>query len=149
MKGIGRILLIIFFVLAIVGLFWVAFSPGSFQETVFEEWMENPATSYMIFVALIAFVITLVAFLIYKVVDLFKHPSHMREALWVLGAIVVAAVLGFVFSGSEDIIYGNGEVYKGGSGSKLIGTGIIMAGILLLVGFAFLAWDTIKGVIKG
>lgn len=150
MKGIGKILLYAFFVLGLIGLIWVMFSPGAAgSEVDFAAWMDNPLTTYIIFVALIAFAITVVAFLIYKVVDLIKHPSHMREAMWVLGAILIAAVVGFIFSGSEDIIYGNGEVYKGGTSSKLIGTGIIMAGLLLLVGFVFLAWDTVKGIIKG
>lgn len=149
MKGIGKILLIIFSVLAIIGLVWVSFTPGAVADTVAEDWMTNIVTDYLLYVSIIALVITVVAFAIYKVVDLLKHPSHLREAMWVGGAVLIAAVIGFVFSGSEDIIYGNGEVYKGGTNSKLIGTGIIATLVLLVVAFAFLAWDTIKGIIKG
>lgn len=150
MKGIGKILLYIFFVLGVIGFIWAIVAPDSASSDLdFDTWMNSPLTNYMIFTPLIALIITVVAFAIYKVVDLLKHPSHMREAMWVLGAILIAAVIGFIFSGSDDIIYGNGEVYEGGTSSKLIGTGIIATLVLLVVSFAFLAWDTIKGIIKG
>lgn len=149
MKSIGRILLIIFAVLAIVGLVWVAITPNAAgSEIDFAEWMDNPLTSYMIIVSLITLIITFLVFLFYKIVDLFKHPSHMKEALWTVGAIVIAVILGFVFSDGDAIVYGNGDVYEAGMNSKLIGTGIISAGVLLVVSFAFLIWDTVKGIIK-
>ncbi|MGI9526702.1 MAG: hypothetical protein ACR2MS_06305 [Weeksellaceae bacterium] len=149
MKSIGRILLIIFAVLAIVGLVWVAITPNAAGSDIdFAEWMNSPLTTYMILASIITLTLTFLAFLFYKIVDLFKHPSHMKEALWTVGAIVIAVVLGFIFSSDEAIIYGNGDVYEGGMNSKLIGTGILSAGILLIVSFAFLIWDTIKGIIK-
>lgn len=149
MKSIGRILLIIFAVLAIIGLVWVAITPNSAgSELDFAEWMGKPLTSYMIFTSIITFVVTVAAFFFYKVVDLFKHPSHMKEALWTVGAIVIAVVIGFVFSSNEPIVYGTGQIYEGGMKPKLIGTGILASGVLLIVSFAFLIWDTIKGIIK-
>lgn len=149
MKSIGRILLIIYTILAIVGLVWVAFTPNSAgSEVDAKEWMGNPLTTYMIVASIVTFVITVLAFGFYKVVDLFKHPAHMKEALWTAGAIVIALVIGFIFSDSGDIANADGLSYAG-TESKLIGTGILSAGTLLLVSFAFLIWDTIKGIIKG
>lgn len=150
MKGIGKILLYVFAVLAFIGLVWVAFSPNSAGSDIdFAEWMNKPLTSYMIFVTIIAFVITLVLFAIYKVVDLMKHPSHFRETLYITAAIVIAAVIGLIFSDGDAVIYGNGSVYEGGMASKLIGTGIVATGVLLVVAFGFLIYDTVKGIIKG
>ena len=149
MKGIGKILLYVFSALAVIGFIWVLFTPNSAGSEVDKTaWMSNPLTSYIIFVALIAFVLTTLAFLFYKLIDLFKHPSHMREAIWVAGAIVVAVVIGLILGGSDEIANANGESFAG-MPSRLIGTGIISTGVLLLVGLAFLVWDTIKGVIKG
>lgn len=148
MKGIGKILLYVFAALALIGFFWVLFSPDAAGADVDKaSWMENPLTSYMIYVAIIAIVITTLFFAFYKVVDLIKHPSHVKEAVYVAGAILIAAVIGFIFSGSEEIVSANETI--SGMESKLIGTGIIMSGVLLLIGLVFLAWDTIKGLLKG
>ncbi|MXV37492.1 hypothetical protein GO491_02195 [Flavobacteriaceae bacterium Ap0902] len=148
MKSIGRILLIIFAVLAIVGLVWVALTPNAAgSEIDATEWMSNPLTTYMIIVPVITLIITVVAFVIFKAVDLFKHPSHMKEAMWTAGAIVIAVVLGFIFADNGDIANADNISYAGMQ-SKLMGTGIIAAGVLLIAGFAFLLYDTIKGIIK-
>lgn len=72
----------------------------------------------------------------------------MREALYVLGAIVVAVIIGFVLGGSDEIANAEGLTYAG-SKSRMIGMGLVSTGVLLLVGLVFLVWDTIKGVIKG
>lgn len=150
MKNIGRILLILFSVLAAVGFVWVLTSPNSASpELDFEEWMNKGVTSYMIYVSLVALLISVVAFAIYKVVDLLKHPSHLREALWVFGAIAIAVVIGLLGSSSDQVVYGNGEIYEGGFNSKMIGTGIISAIILFVVAVVFLLIDTVKGIIKG
>ncbi|MDO5656377.1 MAG: hypothetical protein Q4G27_09585 [Flavobacteriaceae bacterium] len=148
MKGIGKILLYIFAALAIIGFIWVLFTPGSASADLDKrEWVANPLTTYMIIVSLITFVLTLLAFAYFKVVDLFKHPSHMREAIWVLGAILVSVIIGFVLGGSDEIANNFGESYAG-TKSRLIGMGIISTGVLLFVGTIFLIWDTVKGFIK-
>lgn len=149
MKGIGKILLYVFAVLAVIGGIWVLFTPNSAGAEVDKaSWMNNPLTTYMIIVSLVTFLLTTIAFLFYKIVDLFKHPSHMREALYVAGAIIVAVVLGFALGGSDEIANTTGESFAGMK-SRMIGMGIISTGILLLVGMVFLIWDTVKGVIKG
>lgn len=149
MKGIGKILLWVFAALAIIGFLWVIFTPGAASAEVDKTaWMENPVTSFMILISVIAFVITLLVFLFYKVIDLIKHPSHLRETLYVLGAIALALVIGFVFAGGEEIANTTGATYEGMQ-SRMIGTGIVMSGVLLLVGLAFLVWDTVRGVLKG
>ena len=149
MKGIGKILLYVFAVLALISFVWVLFSPNSAgSEVDAAAWMDNPLTTFVIVISLVAVVLATVVFLVYKVIDWFKYPSHMKEALWVLGAILIAAVVGFVFSGSDQIINAEGLDYSGMK-SKMIGTGIIMTGVLLLLGLVFLLWDTVKGIIKG
>lgn len=147
MKGIGKILLYVLALLALVGLIWVSLTPGATSPEIDQaEWMGKPVTGYMIIVALIALVITTIIFIIYKVLDLVKHPSHMRETFYVIGAIIISAIIGFIFSGSEDVVTPLQTV--SGSQSKLIGTGIIMTGVLLFAGLIFLIWDTIKALIK-
>ena len=148
MKGIGKILLYVFAALALIGFVWVLFSPNAAGADIDKaSWMENPLTTYMIWVSIIAIVVTTLIFAFYKVIDLVKHPSHVKEAVYVAGAIVIAAVIGFIFSGSEEVFTPRETVT--GMQSKLIGTGIIMTGVLLVTGLVFLAWDTIKGLLKG
>jgi len=128
MKGIGKILLYAFAALAIIGFIWVIFTPnsaGADIDTAY--WMDNPLTSYMILVSLIAVAVTTLAFLFYKGVDLIKHPSHMKESIYVVGAILIAAIIGFIFSGSEEVFTPRETV--SGTGSKLIGTVLIMTGV--------------------
>lgn len=59
MKGIGKILLYVLALLALVGLIWVSLTPGATSPEIDQaEWMGKPVTGYMIIVALIALVIT-------------------------------------------------------------------------------------------
>ena len=147
MKGIGKILLYAFALLGFVGVIWVFLIPGAASANIDKaEWMDNPITTYMIVVTLIALAITTIIFIVYKVLDWIKHPSHMRESIYVLGAILVSAIIGFIFSGSEEIVTPLQTV--SGTGSKLIGTGIIMTGVLIAGGLIFLVWDTLKALIK-
>ncbi|MDO5510314.1 MAG: hypothetical protein Q4F57_06430 [Weeksellaceae bacterium] len=149
MKGIGNILLMVFFALAIIGLFWVVLTPGAASsETDVSAWMNNAVTTYMVIVPLILLGITVLVFAFYKILDLVKHPSHMREAIYVFGAIVVAGLIGLVAGSSDPVAYGSGEVFAGGFQSRMISAGLIAAGVLLIVGLAFLIWDTVRGFIK-
>ena len=147
MKSIGNILLYVFAALAVISGAYVIFSPGALSAE--NDWNpdKGPVT-VIIWVALIAFLLSVVLFLIYKVVDIIKHPSHTREFLFVVGAVVIALIIGFIFSGSEEIVYGNGEIFKGGTTSKMIGTGLIATVVLLLAAVVYMIFDTVKGLLK-
>lgn len=148
MKGIGNILLMVFFALAVIGLIWVVLTPGSMSSEInAAAWINHGITSYMVLVPVILLGITLAIFIFYKVLDLIKHPSHMREAIYVVGAIIVALLIGLV-AGNSDAVYSGREVVEAGFVSRMISAGLIAAGILLLVGMAFLIWDTVRGFIK-
>lgn len=147
MKSIGKILLYILALLATVSALFVIFTPGSLDPKVV--WDPNKgAVTMIILVTLIALVIALGIFLFYKVVDILKHPSHLSEAIRVFGAVIVALIIGFIFSGSENIIYGTGEVFEGGMTSKLIGTGIIATITLLVLSILYMIYDTVMGLFK-
>lgn len=147
MKSISKIILYVISLLAVVSALYVIFTPGSMDA-------ENPwspdkgPVNLIIWVTIISLVLAIIIFLIYKVVDIFKHPSHTKEAIYVSGAILIAVIIGFIFSGSGDIVYGNGDVYPGGTISKLIGTGLIATLLLFVVGVVFMVIDTVKGLFK-
>lgn len=147
MKSIGNILLYIFAFLAAASGVYVIATPGSLDPEVV--WDPNKgAVSMIIWITLIALFIAFLLFVVYKVVDVIKHPAHMGEAIRVFGAVLVALVIGFIFSGSEDIVFGTGEVFDGGMTSKLIGTGIIATLTLLIIAILYMVYDTVIGLFK-
>lgn len=112
MKSIGNILLYLFAFLATVSGVYVIATPGSMDPEMIWDPNKGPVT-VIIWITLIALFIAFVLFLVYKVVDIIKHPAHMGEAIRVFGAVLIALVIGFIFSGSEDIVFGTGEVFEG------------------------------------
>ncbi len=150
MKSIGRIFLIAAGIISVICFFWVLWTPHAFDAKGYEsEWMSSPAANILIWSALIFYSIAAALFIYYAIVDLIKHPDHRRGAIIVGSAIGIAFLLGFIFSSSDAIPYGVNEVYPAGINSKMIGAGIITAGILFVVCAGFLLWDTVKAVIKG
>lgn len=147
MKSLASVLLYIFAALAVLSGAYVILSPGSMSSEVVWSPDKTPVT-VIIWVALLAFILSVALFVIFKVVDVLKHPSHTKEFLYVAGAVIIALVIGFIFSGSESVVYGNGSVYEAGTSSKLIGTGLIATLVLLLSSVAYMVFDTVKGLIK-
>lgn len=147
MKSLSKISLYVFAALAVISGLYVILSPGSMSAD--DAWSpdKGPVT-FIIMVTLVALVVAVVLFLIYKVVDIFKHPSHTKEAMYVFGAIIIAFIIGLVFSSGDQIIYGNGEVYEAGTSSKLIGTGLLTTGVLFFAAVIYMIVDTVKGIIK-
>lgn len=145
MKNLPKILLIVLSVLGIIGLMWVIFDYDS--EVDQNVLIAKPSTAYMIWVSLISTVITISLFLYYKVMDVIVHPSHLREQLIVIGIVLVAVVLGFIFGGSEEVINIDGDIL-GGFKSRLIGSGLVASIILLIVSTGFLAFDAVKATLK-
>lgn len=147
MKSIGNILLYLFAFLATVSGVYVIATPGSMDPEMIWDPNKGPVT-VIIWITLIALFIAFVLFLVYKVVDIIKHPAHMGEAIRVFGAVLIALVIGFIFSGSEDIVFGTGEVFEGGMTSKLIGTGIVATLTLLVIAILYMVYDTVVGLFK-
>lgn len=147
MKSLSNILLYVFAALAVFSGAWVILSPGAMaSETT---WSPDKApVNFIIWVTILVFALSVVLFFFYKVVDIIKHPSHTKEFLYVAGAVLISLAIGFIFSSSDDVVYGNGEIYEGGIGSKLIGTGIVSILVLLFASIAYMVYDTVKGLLK-
>ncbi|MCK0202417.1 hypothetical protein [Ornithobacterium rhinotracheale] len=147
MKSLSNILLYVFSALAVISGAYVILSPGAMASE--NDWNPDKApVNFIIWVTVIIFVLSVVLFFFYKVVDIIKHPSHTKEFLYVAGAVLISLIIGFIFSSSDEVIYGNGEVYPGGVGSKLIGTGIVSIMVLLFAAVAYMVYDTVKGLLK-
>lgn len=147
MKSLANILLYLFAALAVISGLYVILSPGSMSPEVAWDPNKTPVT-VIIWVALLVFALSVILFLVFKVVDILKHPSHTKEFLYVAGAVLIALVIGFIFSGNESIVYGNGSVLEEGTTSKLIGTGLIATLVLLLGSIVYMIFDTVKGLLK-
>nr|WP_153850957.1 hypothetical protein [Ornithobacterium rhinotracheale] len=147
MKSLSNILLYVFAALAVFSGAYVIFSPGAMASE--NDWNPDKGpVNFIIWVTVLIFALSVVLFLFYKVVDIIKHPSHTKEFLYVAGAVLISLIIGFIFSSSDDVVYGNGEVYAGGMGSKLIGTGIVSIMVLLFASVAYMVYDTVKGLLK-
>lgn len=147
MKSIANILLYVFAALAVLSGAYVVFTPGAMSSETAWSPDKMPVT-VIIWVALLAFILSVILFVVYKMVDIVKHPAHTKEFLYVAGAVLVSLIIGFVFSGNESIVYGNGSVYPEGMSSKLIGTGLIATLVLLIGSVAYMVFDTVKGLFK-
>uniref|UniRef100_UPI0039A62E5D hypothetical protein n=1 Tax=Ornithobacterium rhinotracheale TaxID=28251 RepID=UPI0039A62E5D len=144
---LSTILLYVFSALAVFSGLYVILSEGAMASE--NDWNpDKTQVNVIIWLTLLIFVLSVALFLFYKVVDIIKHPSHTKEFLYVAGAVLISLVIGFIFSSSDEVIYGNGEVYPSGMASKLIGTGIVSIMVLLFTSVAYMIYDTVKGLLK-
>jgi len=139
-KRLSKILTIVSFVLAIIGLGLYYFSTDS----------GDSAMGNYVGYAMLLLIITAGLAIVFSLLNLFKNPGMLKKALVSLGVLTVVLVIAYLLADGDAVYNASNEVFPGseGSVSKWVGTFINYSIILLFVGAVLFLYDMIKNLIK-
>lgn len=139
-KRLSKILMIISFVLAIIGIGFYYFSTDGGDRSM---------GNYVGY-AILLLIVTAGLAIVFSLLNLLKNPAMLKKALVSLGVLAVVLVIAYLTAKGEAVYNASGVVFEGseGSVSKWVGTFINYSLILLLVGAVLFLYDMIRNLVK-